>query len=430
MKVLVVDDNHFNLSVAKRYLEDIPEISKILLCDDSRQVKSIVDDYQIDILISDVMMPAMTGFDLLKLFRSDHHYDDMPIIMLTSLDDLDAYKKCFELGAFDYMNKPFNTVELHSRLKVAIEARSNSKNLKSLLEVTSKQNEELKKINAQLTEAKFNLVQSEKMAAIGQLAAGIAHEINNPMGYVSSNIDILRKYYRRVREYLDFINQKIESSQTEDAFNNNPIVEEIKLKYEELKLEYILNDVESLFSDSENGIKRITDIIKSLRIYGRSTKDSEKDTHILLELIQQVILIIKNEVKYTAVIKLDIPEDILLYCNRVQLEQVFINIIMNAVQAIKSQGRSTFGTINIKARKMSYDILIAFTDDGPGIPPEYLHKVFEPFFTTKEIGQGTGLGLSISYDIIVNKHHGSFQVKSEPGTGATFIITLPIVTIS
>jgi Signal transduction histidine kinase regulating C4-dicarboxylate transport system len=430
MKVLVVDDNHFNLSVAKRYLEDIPEISEILLCDDSRQVKSIVDDYQIDILISDVMMPAITGFDLLKLFRSNHNYDDMPIIMLTSLDDLEAYKKCFELGAFDYMNKPFNTIELHSRLKVAIEARRNYKNLKSLLEVTSKQNEELKKINAELTEAKFSLVQSEKMAAIGQLAAGIAHEINNPMGYISSNFDILRKYYRRVREYLDFISQKIETNQSASDFNSNFITAEINEKYEELKLEYILNDVESLFSDSENGIKRITDIIQSLRIYGRSTKDNEKDTCVLLELIQQVILIIKNEVKYTAVIKLDIPEDIILYCNRVQLEQVFINIILNAVQAIKSQGRSSFGTINITARKIYPNIQIEFIDDGPGIPPEYLHKVFEPFFTTKEIGQGTGLGLSISYDIIVNKHHGSLDVKSEPGKGAAFIITLPIVTIS
>ena len=427
MKVLVVDDSHFNLSAAKRYLEDIADISQILLCDDPRQVKSIIDEHDIDILISDFMMPAITGFDLLELLRADKKYDDIPIIMLTSLDDIDAYKKCFDLGAFDYISKPINTVELHSRLKVAIEAKNNSNNLKSLLEVTRKQNEELKQINAELTEAKFSLVQSEKMAAIGQLAAGIAHEINNPMGYVSSNFDILRKYYVRIKEFLNFINLKIQNDIIPCGNETCDLVLEINDKYKDLKLDFILNDVQNLFIDSANGIKRITDIIQSLRIYARSSNDNEKDTYILLELIQQVILIIKNEVKYSANITLDIPEDIILFCNKIQLGQVFVNMIVNAAQAIKSQNRSTLGTIKIKAKNIDSKVRIEISDDGPGILAENLNKVFDPFFTTKEIGKGTGLGLSISYDIIVNKHNGSIDVKSEFGNGAAFIITLPIV---
>ena len=427
MNVLVVDDSHFNLSAAKRYLEDIPDITQILLCDDPRQVKSIIDEYNIDILISDIMMPAITGFELLELLRADEKYDDIPIIMLTSLDDIDAYKKCFDLGAFDYINKPINTVELHSRLKVAIEAKNNSNNLKSLLEVTKKQNEKLKQINAELTEAKFSLVQSEKMAAIGQLAAGIAHEINNPMGYVSSNFDILRKYYMRIREYLNFINLKIQNSSLSFSEDARCIATEINDKYKDLKLDFILNDAVNLFTDSANGIKRITDIVQSLRIYARTSNDNEKDTYILLELIQQVILIIKNEVKYSANIKLDVPEDIILYCNKIQIGQVFVNMIVNAAQAIRSQNRSTLGIIRIRARFIDSNVQIEISDDGPGIPPENLSKLFDPFFTTKEIGKGTGLGLSISYDIIVNKHNGSIDVKSELGKGAAFIITLPIV---
>lgn len=428
MKVLVVDDSHFNLSVAKRYLEDIPQISQILLCDDPRQVKSIIDDYNIDILISDVMMPAITGFDLLKLLRSNKKYDDIPIIMLTSLDDMDVYKKCFDLGAFDYINKPFNTVELHSRLKVAIEAKNNSNNLKSLLEVTKKQNDELKVMNAELTEAKFSLVQSEKMAAIGQLAAGIAHEINNPMGYISSNFDILQRYYGRIKEFLIFLDHDMKNDKLSCGSDTCSSIKDINDKYHELNIDFISKDVDGIFSDSANGIKRITDIIQSLRVYARSSKDDEKGTNVLLELIQQVILIIKNEVKYVATIKLDVPDDIILYCNRIQIGQVFVNIILNAIQAIKSQNRSSLGTIKIKARSIDSNIQIEFTDDGPGILQDNLLKVFEPFFTTKEIGQGTGLGLSISYDIIVNKHNGIIDVKSEYGKGATFIITLPIVT--
>jgi signal transduction histidine kinase len=422
VKVLVVDDSHFNLSVAKRYLEDMPAISQILLCDDPRQVKAILDEYNIDILITDLMMPVLTGFDLLELLRADKKYDDMPIIMLTSIDDMETYKKCFDLGAFDYINKPINTIELHSRLKVAIEAKNNLNNLKSLLEVTKKQNDELKEMNAQLTEAKFSLVQSEKMAAIGQLAAGIAHEINNPMGFISSNFDILQKYFSRIREFLRCFHQETGS------FASPGSMAEIRDKYEDLKLDAVLKDLESIFSDTTNGIKRITDIVQSLRVYARTSRDDEKSTVGLLDLLQQVILITNNEVKYAARIDINIPEDIILYCNRIQLGQVFVNIILNAAQAIKSQKRGTLGKIAIKARQIEQNIKIEFADDGPGISEENLLKVFEPFFTTKEIGQGTGLGLSISYDIIVNKHNGSINVKSELGKGATFTIILPIVT--
>lgn len=423
MKVLVVDDSHFNLSVAKRYLEDMPAISQILLCDDPRQVQSILEDYNIDILITDLMMPVLTGFDLLKILRADSRYDDMPIIIFTSIDDMETYKKCFDLGAFDYINKPINTVELHSRLKVAIEAKNNLNNLKSLLEITRKQNDELKVMNAQLTEAKFSLVQSEKMAAIGQLAAGIAHEINNPMGFISSNMDILKGYFSRITGYLNLVHSTLG--------NGNPtpdMLHKLEQEYTTLKLDKILPDLESLFTDTEGGISRITDIVKSLRVYARSSKDSEKSHTALSDLIRQVLLITNNEVKYVAKIDIRIPEDIIIYCNRIQIGQVLINMIVNAAQAIKAQNRDSLGTITIKALQVEQEIIIEISDDGPGIPQEYLMKIFEPFFTTKDIGKGTGLGLSISYDIIVTKHNGKIEVSSEPGHGATFTITLPIVT--
>jgi signal transduction histidine kinase len=428
MKVFVVDDSHFNLSVVKRYLEEITEISQILLCDDSREVKSILDTYHIDILISDIMMPAITGFDLLETLRSDHMYDDMPIIMLTSLNDIESYKKCFELGAFDYINKPISGIELNARIKVAIEAKNNSNHLKALIEVTQRQNEELKIINAMLNEAKFSLVQSEKMAAIGQLAAGLAHEINNPLGYVSSNFEVLHQYYSKVREFIYFYNMHFLTNNMTDGSNDKNNLEEVNLLYKQLKLDRIIKDMEDIFMDTTNGIQRITDIVQSLRVFSRSSKDDEKDTHTLLDLMQQVIIITTNEVKYVASTEINVPEDIILYCNRIQICQVFVNMIINAAQAIKSQQRDDLGLIRISAKKLYNDIIIRIEDNGPGIPKEYMPKIFEPFFTTKEIGQGTGLGLSISYDIIVNKHNGIIDVKSEPGKGAIFTIILPIIT--
>ena len=428
MNVLVVDDSQLNLTISKRYLEEIPDITQILLCNDPTLVPNLLKENWIDILILDIIMPVISGLELLEQLRGDPIYDDMPIIMLTSLDDLDSYKKCFELGAFDYINKPINAIELNARLKVAIESKNKSNRLKSLIEITKKQNEELKEINAKLSEAKFSLVQSEKMAAIGQLAAGIAHEINNPMGFVKSNFDILHKYFNRVIEFITFVQDRINEYEFKSDTEFSQAAEIIGNKYKALKIDSIMAELEGIFSDSESGINRITEIVQSLRVFARSSKDDDMDMNVLLELINQVVLITKNEVKYDANIELDVPDDIVIYCNRIQLGQVFVNIILNAAQAIQSQKRSELGLIKIIARKEDQNIILWFIDNGPGIPEENILKIFEPFFTTKEIGQGTGLGLSISYDIIVSKHKGSIDVKSELGRGATFIITLPIVT--
>ena len=196
---------------------------------------------------------------------------------------------------------------------------------------------------------------------------------------------------------------------------------------EQLNINYALHELDSILADSEDGIMRVTKIINSLRVFTRSSKDDEKSSFDLLDLIHQVFLISKNEIKYYANVDINIPDDIIIYCNGVQIAQVFVNILVNAAHAIKSQHREEMGTILISANKSGHNVVIHFQDDGPGIPKENLNKVFEPFFTTKEIGKGTGLGLSISYDIIVNKHNGSIDVKSEEGKGTVFTIILPMV---
>lgn len=428
MKILIVDDNQMNLTIVRNYLEELPGITDIFLCRKPEEVKTIVDEHGIDILILDIVMPGISGLELLEQFRNDDRYDNMPIIMLTTLDDTTSYKKCFELGAFDYITKPINGAEFKSRIKVAIESKIKSNKLQKLVEVTQQQNEELKEINAKLTEAKFQLVQSEKMAAIGQLAAGLAHEINNPMSYVSSNYEFLRKYFKRLSDFLHYIDQRLRVPFHER--NNDALciaAGEVIAKYDAYQINLILDELDSILADSEDGIQRVTKIVQSLRVFTRSVKDDEKSSYDLLDLFHQVFLIIKNEIKYVAKIEIDIPDDIIIYCNGVQIAQVFVNILVNAAQAIKSQNRRNMGKIRVSARQSGNDIIIQFEDDGPGIPQENLTKIFEPFFTTKEIGKGTGLGLSISYDIIVNKHNGSIDVHSEYGHGCVFTIVLPMV---
>lgn len=424
MKVLAVDDSRLNLAVAEKHLKEIAEVSTIFLTDKPEETKKLIDDNNIDILILDLVMPKITGFDILKMLRSDRRYDDMPIIVFTSLDNNESLKKSFELGASDYIHKPINAVEFKARIASAIRLKSNSNKLKQLLLLSNMQNEELKQMNAKLTDAKFHLVQSEKMAAIGQLAAGIAHEINNPIGFVNSNCEILERYIKRITDYLDYQNEILTEA------NNIPVkLDEIKEKlaekYKKNKIDIVMQELEGIFSESKSGISRVTDIVQSLRVFSRSVKDDEKDSYKLLDLINQVMLISRNEVKYVSEIQLNISEDIIIFCNKVQLGQVFINLIVNAAQAIKSQKRNEMGLITITAEATDHHTLIYIEDDGPGIPEENLIKIFEPFFTTKDIGQGTGLGLSISYDIIVNKHNGQINVKSDVEKGTVFTITLP-----
>ncbi len=426
MNILVVDDSQLNLAIARTFLQKIPRISEVVLCSNPADAKTIIDEKNIDILILDVIMPVITGFDILKMLKENKQYEDMPIIMLTSLDDTESFKKCFELGAFDYINKPIHVDEFNARLKVAIDSKLNSNQLKSLIKIGERQNAELKEMNAKLTDTKFHLVQAEKMAAIGQLAAGIAHEINNPMGFVNNNFEILQKYFKRLSEYINFINECFQFIQTDEESGVYKALEEAKKAYKKLKIDVILNELEGMLSESESGVHRVTQIVQALRTFARSVNDDEKDAYSLLDLFNQVMFIIKNETKYVSKVEIDIPEDIIVYCNKVQIGQVFINIIVNAAQAIQSQGRSDMGIITIAAEKKQEYIWITIEDDGPGIPEENLTKIFEPFYTTKAIGQGTGLGLSITYDIIVNKHNGFIDIASTEGKGTVFTVKLPL----
>ncbi|NLZ82101.1 MAG: response regulator [Clostridiales bacterium] len=361
MRILVVDDNQMNLSIVEDYLKQFSNVSEVLFCRLPEDVKTIVDEKSIDILILDIVMPRISGLDLLKMFREDSKYDNMPIIMLTSLNDQSSYQQCYELGAFDYITKPINGIEFKARMKVAIEAKLNSNKLQRLVTVTQEQNDELKEMNARLTEAEFQILQSEKMAAVGQLAAGLAHEINNPMSFVSSNFEFLKKHFLKLSDFLHDMDKGLrlayDSQNTSREYVYVAIMELVE-KYEQLNINYALHELDSILADSEDGIMRVTKIINSLRVFTRSSKDDEKSSFDLLDLIHQVFLISKNEVKYYANIDINIPDDIIIYCNGVQIAQVFVNILVNAAHAIKSQHREEMGTIIVSANKSGQNIVI------------------------------------------------------------------------
>jgi len=411
LKVIVVDDSLVNLHFVKEYLGELPEIDEIILCNNPKEAKEQIEREAVDIVLLDVIMPHISGFDILQALRSNEKNNAVPIIMLTALTDKESFLKCFELGANDYIAKPIQKDEFHARVKVAIRTRRHEIHLRKLVDVISKQNRELKDINTKLFDTKNSLLQSEKMAAIGQLAAGVAHEINNPLGFISSNCEILKKYVSILIQYIDLVSEKLPAlTQGGAAFSPGKELEE---QYQKLKISVIREDINELFSESFSGLQRVSEIIHSLRVFAHSDANANQAFHDLTGIFGQVLLICKNEAKYVARVETDIDEGFLVYGNGGQLAQVFMNLVINAIQAIRGQNRSELGLIRISAKREDGYSCITISDDGPGIPEENLSKIFNPFFTTKEVGQGTGLGLSISYEIIVTKHRARLRYPAK-----------------
>ena len=267
----------------------------------------------------------------------------------------------------------------------------------------------------QLEEAHNQLLQSEKLASIGQLAAGIAHEINNPIGFVNSNLGTLKNYVRDLLLLIDELTGAVAP-----LLGSNPSVKtHIDQLCTTIDLDFLRQDIDGLISESIDGTTRVRRIVQDLRDFSRIGDASWEwaDLHAGLE---STLNVVWNEIKYKAEIIRELGILPLVECRPSQINQVFMNLLINAAHAIPERGHITL-------RSGCTDTLawIAIEDDGSGIAPDLLARIFDPFFTTKPIGKGTGLGLSVSYGI-VHKHGGRIDVSSQPDVGTTFTLWLPI----
>jgi two-component system NtrC family sensor kinase len=264
----------------------------------------------------------------------------------------------------------------------------------------------------QIEKTQHQVIQQEKMATIGLMAAGVAHEINNPMSFISCNINSLGKYMERMREYQAAL--KIHLLACPDS--SRQAIEEVQRK---LKIEYILEDTISLVNQSLEGAGRVRNIVQALKNFSRIDQADEELADII-QCLESTINIVWNEIKYVATLQKDFGKIPKIKCYPQQLNQVFMNLLVNAAHAIAGMGE-----ITVRTWQDSTNIFISISDTGSGIPVDIQQLIFEPFFTTKEAGKGTGLGLPISYDI-VKKHGGDLMLASQLGLGTTFTVRLPI----
>ena len=297
---------------------------------------------------------------------------------------------------------------------------------KAIEATLQRQNLEIQTTLTKLQQTQTQLIQQEKMAGIGQLAAGVAHEINNPLGFVHSNFETLQKYMGRLAEMVNAyrdLHRLVKQANIAELKTVGEQIDDLEKKY---KLDYIMGDLGPIFTETGEGISRMENIVKALCLFSRVDQQDSFQDFDLNAGLRSTLTVARNEIKYIADVEEDLGDIPVIEAMGGKLNQVLLNIVMNAAQAIKSWHSGPHGLIKIRSRADDEFVYCDIEDNGSGIPDEIRQDIFNPFFTTKPVGEGTGLGLSISYDIVINKHHGDIIVASKLHSGTTFTIKLPI----
>ena len=285
------------------------------------------------------------------------------------------------------------------------------------------QYQRLRNTLSRLHQTQEQLYHAEKLSSIGQLAAGIAHEINNPVSYVMSNFGPLDEYIQTMSKLLTLHDQFIHAMNEGDAQMGNQLREAISNEREAADFEFMMEDIFSLVRDSRNGLMRVTDIVHNLRTFSRRESLEMADIN-LCDCIRNAVKIMQYQLNGIAKTELDIPDSADIQGNEGMISQVLINLIQNAAHAVDAGG-----VLKISLIKKDTDWRLSVCDNGCGIPDDIRDKIFDPFFTTKDIGKGTGLGLSTSYSIM-KRHHGRIEIESQPGAGTCFILFFPTQVLS
>ncbi|PRR80781.1 hybrid sensor histidine kinase/response regulator [Clostridium vincentii] len=423
MNILIVDDSKFNLISAQDVIKSYEINCVTTLAYSGEEAIKIINSQKIDIVLLDIVMPNLSGIETLEIIRRDNK--NIIILMFTSLTDKKYLEKSFELGANDYINKPIEPIEFISRLKSGIKMKEYQNALIESYNSLKSMNSELKASNAKLQEVQIELINKEKLSTIGRFSAGIAHEINTPLGYITSNFYTINKYSNILKENLEKSTMFIKNH--EEIISDKTGLE--KVYNDRNKLDFIFNDFDSIMLETNEGLAKISKIIKDLIRFSNEYPYSDLQLNKFSEIVQKAISVLNSELKGKKLedlvnLNIKFEEEEYVKCNGFEIVQVILNILMNAIYFISKKNKK--GNIYIKTYILNGYFCCDIEDTGIGIKPDIINKIFEPFFTTKEPGEGMGLGLTICYNIIVDKHKGLISAKSTYGDGSVFSIKLPI----
>lgn len=378
-RILIAEDDPVSRISLQKVLEKLGYIVVVAI-DGDQAWKIIQAEDAPQLMFLDWEMPGFSGLELCSKITNETTSNRFFYkIMLTGRTDKEAISEALGLGADDYICKPFNLDELTARLNAG----------ERILTMYEQSREQTKR-----------LAQADRMISMGIMAAGVAHEINNPATFISGNIQLVDEMWSRVCEQLK------------------------KIPHENLdpKVAILMEEMPEVLIDMKNGISRITEIVNGLKTFTRTDSD-KRELASIHHPINESLKFCQNRLNNGVSVVEDFCHDLpLVRINSVEIQQVLVNLIINAIDAIEST--NTVGCITIRTMANSGFVIIEIEDDGPGVPAEVSEQLFTPFFTTKEVGKGTGLGLSISQNII-QEHGGNISVQNDPNSGAQFRISIP-----
>lgn len=410
IKILIVDDSKLILYAAKDTLQRHDEImAEVLTCDNGNEALKMIDDHQIDIVLLDIMMPMLSGTEILEILSSEGKLNTVKVIMFSSITDKKALKECFALGASDFITKPIEEDEFIARISSAVNEQKLKNRYRSTIELMKKQNDKLSKLYQQLADAQNQMIQQEQMAGVGHLAAGIAHEVNNPVGFIKSNLNSMN-------QYLKDLVSVVKSYQA----THGPA----PMSISEDDLNFIIEDSEGLYAEMRQGITRIEVIVNSLRSFSIIDNANAKIEMDFAKSMDDMLVLLGSEIRDKVKVEKIYQPVPPVIVNGGEIHLAMLNVLKNALYALKEAAKPEH-ILRITIDSDEHFVYCHIWDNGSGISEEALKSIFNPFFTTKPVGEGIGLGLSMTYDIVVNKHKGRVDALSKPGEWTNISLGLP-----
>lgn len=405
-RILIVDDEE---PVRRMFAEYLGEQFVCVTAASADEALSYLAESPYGLVITDVMMPGRNGVELLREITS--RYPETAVIMISGVDRSQRVRDALRVGAYDYLIKPCDLDVLQMSVERAFERRELLRTARQYKSDIECQNRVLALRSAELQRLQAQIIHSEKMASLGQLAAGVAHELNNPAGFIYGNMDLLKGQLAGLQDLLAAYDR------LELPANMEPLIRAIKVRINYDRLE---EDLGSIISDCLEGAERIRDVVQNLRLFSRLDEAELKQVDLHDGIDSTIRLLSQYYSSGRLVLRCDYGELPRISCYAAQLNQVWMNLLVNAAQAVTDKG-----IVSVTTKQEGNWVVVTISDSGCGIPADILPRIFDPFFTTKPVGEGTGLGLSISYAII-ERHGGTITAGSTPGSGTTFTVKIPL----
>lgn len=395
-RVLLADDDPVTLRILEKFFVT-RGYTPVLCKSGTEALLELRKEVRPHLVLLDWNMPEVSGLEVCKQIRESNEF--YYVIMITGRSEMSEINQAFENGVDDFLIKPFDKSVLQSRLLAAERIMKHELKLKTEQRYWQMHAGQMQALAEQRAK---QLVHADRMATIGVMSAGVAHEINNPTSFISGNAQTLAKFWQLLTPYVQELSERPSADQQ--------------------KLQFILKETPELLAGIARGVERISGIVNGLKSYAHSGQQEEFKDYDLKQLLESALKMTASVTKAKADVHLECSGELgEVKADRIQLEQVLINLIVNASDAVEHSGK---GLIKVHAQRSGETVILEISDNGPGIPVDALQKIWMPFYTTKEVGKGTGLGLHICKSII-ERHGGVIGVSNQDSGGAQFRIELP-----